>query len=114
MKAIKLILIAVTILLSSQLSAQQLISVADLAAIYKNKEVVVVSTRKATDYAKVHITGAVNMYHKSFYQTGEISGLLKDKTALTAMLGKAGITPDKTIVLYDAKSGKYSAPSFSL
>ncbi|MBT3303003.1 MAG: sulfurtransferase [Bacteroidetes bacterium] len=112
MKKLLFVCFILSLLFSPKLKAQQLINASDLAKVYKNAEVLVVDVRKAKDYATLHITKSVNLDHKSFYQDGAISGLLKDASALYAMLGSHGLTPDKTIILYDAKSGKYSSRVF--
>jgi len=44
--------------------AQDVISVKEFLKIKGNDNVVLVSTRKATDYAKVHIDGAIHVNHK--------------------------------------------------
>ncbi len=85
----------------SQIASAQLITPNELAKIIDGKDVVIVSTRKGTDYAKVHVNGAVNVYPNDLYKAGDIKGLLKSPAEVAAVLGAQGITTDKTIVVYD-------------
>lgn len=88
--------------------AQDLISVKELNGIYTSKDVVVVSTRKAEDYAKLHITGAVNIYHGDLYKDGPVASMLKPASEIAKIFGENGLTADKKIVLYDEGSNKYA------
>ena len=57
--------------------AQDLISVADLSAKLKDPNFVVVSAEVETEYAKVHITDAVNVPYTSLEKkVGAVEGLL--------------------------------------
>ena len=85
--------------------AQDVISAADAAKIMKDDNVVVVSTRKSTDYAKVHVPGAVHLDHKALY--GDLS-MLKSPNEIAGILGSKGISNTNKILLYDDGSGKYS------
>ncbi len=88
--------------------AQDLISVADLSKELKNPEFIVVSGELETEYEKVHITGAVNVSYKAFFKPGDVEGLLVSNEDIAKILGNAGISEKKTIVLYDEGSMKYS------
>jgi thiosulfate/3-mercaptopyruvate sulfurtransferase len=89
-----------------------LISAAELAKIYKDKNVVIVSTRTLADYKKVHITGAVHVDHKSLYGDGPVKSMLKSPQEIATILGSKGISESKTIVLYDDGTGKYAGRLF--
>lgn len=103
MKIIKtfLGLTAAFLIFSSGISAQALINPKDLKKVMNKKEVVIISARKAEDYNKVHITNAVNVYPETLYKSGEVKGILKNNDELAAILGKKGISPEKTLVVYD-------------
>ena len=88
--------------------AQDLISVADLAKELKNPDYIVVSGEIETEYAKVHITGAVNVSYKAFFKPGDIEGLLVSNEEIAKILGDNGVSEKKTIVVYDEGSMKYS------
>ena len=88
--------------------AQDLISVADLAKELKNPDYIVVSGEIETEYAKVHITGAVNVSYKAFFKAGDIEGLLVSNEEIAKILGDNGVSEKKTIVVYDEGSMKYS------
>ena len=57
------VLLALAILLTQGVSAQ-VISVDELADMIEKGDVIVVSARKSADYAKVHLPGAINLWHK--------------------------------------------------
>lgn len=95
-------------LLVSQAALAQLISVDELAERMEKGDVVVVSARSPKDYAKVHIPGAVNLWHKDLYKEGDIQALLKSPEEIAAMLGALGISADATIVVYDSGKAKFA------
>ncbi|MEO9804952.1 MAG: sulfurtransferase [Reichenbachiella sp.] len=84
---------------------QDIISAADLAQIIKSDQVVVVSARKAEDYKKVHITGAIHLDHKSLYKE---KSMLQDPSQIATILGNKGISDQMKIVVYDNGSAKYA------
>jgi thiosulfate/3-mercaptopyruvate sulfurtransferase len=86
-------------------SAQDLIEANALAKIMKQPNTVIVSTIADAEYAKVHINGAISLYHKDLYDANTM--LLPD-AQVAAILGKKGISEDLTIVLYDNGTSKYS------
>ncbi len=88
--------------------AQDIISAQQLAKIYKNPDVVVVSTRKTSDYKKVHILGAVHIDHHDLYKEGPVASMIKSPDELAKIFGAQGISDTKEIVLYDDGSGKYA------
>ncbi len=85
-----------------------LISVNDLVKIMKDKNTIIVSARTPADYQQVHIPGAVNVHHIELYKDPAINGYLKATAELAKIFGSKGISESKTIVLYDAGSGKFS------
>ncbi|MEN8119427.1 MAG: sulfurtransferase [Bacteroidota bacterium] len=101
MKNLKLILsvVLVSLLLSQTAFAQKLITAKELKA---KKGVIIVDTRKASDYAKIHIKGAVNVDKNSLEKSDK--GFMKSSTEMAAIFGKNGISRDSEIVLY-CKSG---------
>jgi len=107
MKAIKIIMAYIFLLVIpfTGLQAQDIIQANDLMKIMKQSNVVVVSARTATDYEKVHITGAVHIDHNDLY--GE-NTILLPAAAVAKKLGAIGISDSKSIILYDGGSEKYS------
>ncbi|NQT24907.1 sulfurtransferase [candidate division KSB1 bacterium] len=89
------------VLVLTQLASAQLISSKELANIIDGDNVVVISTRKSADYDKVHIKGAVNVWHSDLYQAGDVKGLLKSPAEIAKILGSKGISEKKTLVVYD-------------
>lgn len=71
----------------------------------KNDQVVMVSARTPSDYAKVHVAGAVNVNHNDLY--GKMS-MLKSAEEIGKVLGQKGISNSSTILLYDNGSSKYA------
>lgn len=107
MKIFKNIIAALLIILSSNMFAQDIISVADLAANLKNDSYVVVWAGSNDDY-KVHIPDALNIPHTSLYNNTPVKSLIKPAAEMAKILGQSGLSSDKTIVVYDEGSGKYS------
>ncbi len=88
--------------------AADLITVAELAKKLRDKNTIIVSCRKPADYDKVHIPGAVNVYHMELYSEPVTNGFLAPPEEIAAILGDYGISEKKSIVLYDDGSGKYA------
>lgn len=89
--------------------AQDLISVADLSAKLKDPNFVVVSAEVETEYAKVHITDAVNVPYTSLEKkVGAVEGLLISPEEIAKAMGAKGVSEKKTIVVYDEGAGKYA------
>jgi thiosulfate/3-mercaptopyruvate sulfurtransferase len=95
-------------LLVSQAALAQIISVDELAEMMEEGDVVVVSARSPKDYAKVHLPGAVNLWHKDLYKEGDIQALLKSPEEIAGILGGLGISADETIVVYDSGKTKFA------
>ena len=92
-------ILAVLVFVSSALNAQMLISANELAKIIDNDNVVVVSTRKATDYAKSHIDGAINIENDLLY-SNTTTGKLKSSSQMASILGSKGINTSKTVIIH--------------
>ena len=89
----------VSLLLSQTTYAQKLISAKELKG---KKGVIIVDTRKASDYAKIHIKGAVNVDKNSLEKSTQ--GFMKSSAEMATIFGNHGISRDAEIVLY-CKSG---------
>lgn len=96
------------ILTSGLVQAADLITAAELAKKLRDKNTIVVSCRTPQDYAKVHIPGAVNVYHMELYTEPASNGFIKSPPELAKYFGSKGISESKSIVLYDEGSGKYA------
>lgn len=86
--------------------AQDMISAAEAKKLVNNKNVVIVSTRPAEDYAKVHIRNAVNINVEDLASKTDPKGVLKSPAEVAKALGEKGIDPSKKIVIYDTGSNK--------
>jgi len=85
-----------------------IISPKDLAKIMNDKDVIIISARKTADYNKVHIPGAVNLWHNDLYKAGEIKGLLKSPDEIAKILGSKGISKTSRIIIYDGGKNTFS------
>ena len=101
MKNIKLVLsiVLVFLLIGQSAIGQKLITAKELKA---KKGVIIVDTRKASDYAKIHIKGAVNIDKNNLEKSTD--GYMKSSAEMAAIFGNHGISRDAEIVLY-CKSG---------
>lgn len=101
----------IILLMAFNATAQfDIISAKDAKKMAGDENVIMLSTRKAEDYAKVHITNAINVEMQSLYQEGPIEGLLKSPDEMAKVLGEKGVDPSKTIIIYD--NGKYVYATF--
>ncbi|MBN2543340.1 sulfurtransferase [bacterium] len=89
-------------------AGEGLISVSDACKLTEDESVVFVSARNAEDYGKIHIPGAVNVWHADLYKPGDVKGVLKSADEIAKILGSKGISPDKTIIVYDAEENTFS------
>jgi len=94
--------------------AQDVISVENLAKDLKNTNLVIVAAGPDTEYAKSHITGAINIPYTAFDKAGDIEGLLVADAEMAKILGEKGVTEKNTIVVYDEFDGRYAARIYSL
>lgn len=101
-------IVALLVLTLPALLAQDLISVQDLSKKLMDKKTVIVSARKSNDYKAVHIRNAVNVPYNELQTEDGIKGMLLPVNEIAKMLGKVGITTDKSVVVYDEGSGKYA------
>ncbi|MCK5703583.1 MAG: hypothetical protein KAI29_20640, partial [Cyclobacteriaceae bacterium] len=108
MKKINILLLLIFLIPISFVNGQDIISAQELAKIIKKDNVVLVSARTASDYKKVHITGAVHINHTDLYNEVPVKNMLKNPGEIATILGSKGISESKTIVLYDDGTGKYS------
>lgn len=88
---------------------QDLISVADLSAKLKEESYLIISAEAETEYAKVHITNAVNVPYTSLEKkVGAVEGSLNSPEEIAKTMGEKGVNEKKTIVVYDEGLGKYA------
>ena len=98
---IGLFLSSIFLFTTNTFSQGNLISAKETAKIMKDDNVVLVSTRKAADYAKVHINNAVNVDLTTLYKTGDVKGVLISPEEIANELGAKGLNKDKKIIIYD-------------
>ena len=67
----------ILLLFVCQMASAQTIGAKELAKEIKGGDITVVSARKAADYKKVHLPGAVNVWHMDLYKDGDVKGILK-------------------------------------
>ncbi len=94
------------LLLAVQLVFAGVVSAKELKALAKSGDVIIVSTRQASDYSSKHIDGAINIDHKSLYKTDGVSSMLKSTNEIAKIFGEKGISANSKIVIYDTGSNK--------
>lgn len=107
-KFITTILFTVVVSLINLSFAQDLADAKALKKLINDKNTVIVSTRNAADYAKVHIRNAVHVDINTLASTTDPKGILKPASELARILGDKGIDPSKQIIIYDSGSNKSS------
>lgn len=98
----------ISLLVVQGMFAQDLISAKALATSMKDKNTRIVSVRSSADYAKVHITGAINFDHHTLCKAGAIKSVIKTPAEMAKILGAKGISNTNAIVIYGTGSGKSS------
>ncbi|MEA3496422.1 MAG: rhodanese-like domain-containing protein [Bacteroidota bacterium] len=96
----KLIILLIFIAFTTSSIFAQLITATKAAQLSKSKNTIIVSARKHSDYTKVHIKNAVNVDISKLETKKPVEGMLKSTTAIASILGKAGISRNKTILVY--------------
>lgn len=71
-----------------------------------NKSGLVIIDARGSGYDTAHILGAISMKHSDFWTAGVG---LKDTATLEGLLGKAGLTRDSKIVIYDNTTASWGA-----
>ncbi len=88
-----------------------LVSTGELAALSNQRNVVIVDSRGAEDYRKLHIPGAVNIPKDVFRNTDNLQEILDYKRdhgfavppeTVERIFGEAGIGADTRVVIYDS------------
>ena len=106
----KLFVTLAVIFATASIHAQVVISAKDFAAELKtNKEMIVIDPLAADVYAKQHIAGAINIFHKNLYKEGPVEGQFKSPDELAEIFGKKGVSNTAKIVIYDDGSQKYNS-----
>ena len=85
------------------------ISPKDFSKAIKDKNTVVISAQKESNYKKSHIKGSVYVNHKDLYKAGKPEGIIKSNAELAKIFGAKGISNKNMIILYDDGKNKYSA-----
>jgi thiosulfate/3-mercaptopyruvate sulfurtransferase len=101
-------IIAISFILSLSAISQDLIPASEAKKLVNDKSVVIVSTRSAEDYAKVHITGSVHVNVEDLASKEDPKGILKSPNELATLLGAKGINPTKRVIIYDTGLGNNS------
>jgi thiosulfate/3-mercaptopyruvate sulfurtransferase len=83
-----------------------LVSAESLQASLGASDLVIIDARAAASYSASHIPGAVNIQHSSYWSKG--AGL-KDTATVATLLGTAGISRDRKIVIYDNTTDSWGA-----
>ena len=96
--------IIILFLVSFTAVAQDMISAADAKKAVNSA--IIVSTRPAEDYAKVHIKNAIHVSVDELASTEDPKGVLKSPAELAKILGEKGLDPAKKIIIYDTGSNK--------
>lgn len=97
----------VLVFFSTGLLAQgDIISAADYMKLYKtDKSLVTIDASKAANYKKSHIKNAINIPNVDL-NTNKDDGFLKSNEELATIFGSKGVSPEKTIVVYDGGAQK--------
>ena len=109
MKKIKvsMILAVMFLFITQVLTAQVLISAKDFTAEKKkDKTIDVIDASAAYNYAKSHVMIAVNVYHKTLHQDGNIEGMILKPANLAAYFSEKEKNNTSNIVIIDGGTNK--------
>jgi thiosulfate/3-mercaptopyruvate sulfurtransferase len=109
-KVLKISALVIAFLFTSFMGIAQgdIISAKDFMAAIKDKNTVVLSAQSSGDYNVSHITGSVNIDHKTLYKDGKPEGLLKSPEDMAKIFAALGVSNTNQIIVYDGDKGKYA------
>jgi thiosulfate/3-mercaptopyruvate sulfurtransferase len=97
-------------LLSAAVAQADVISAQEVKTLMNgNEDLVIIDANNYDHYRAVHLEGAVNIFHTSLYQKGDVAGLVKSPKELADILGKQGISESSNIVIYDDRGQLYAS-----
>ena len=108
MKRISIFIAAFLLMAGTAMAGKFITAQAFAKEMKSNKSLVIIDANSASNYAKAHINGAINIPHKELYKSGEIEGLIKSPENLAKYFGSKGVSNTSPIVIYDDGSNKYS------
>ncbi|MDP2693176.1 MAG: sulfurtransferase [bacterium] len=104
------LIIAFLFIIPSIFAQVDYISASDyIAKLKTDNNMVTVHAGKLKDYQTANLKGSILFSYKDTEKPGEIKGLMKSPEDLAKILGKAGISQNNTIILYDEGTQKYSS-----
>jgi len=111
MRNIKSAIAVLAIFFLSAAAAQaDVISAEDVKTLMNgNEDLVIIDANNYDHYRAVHLEGAVNIFHSSLYQKGDIPGLVKSPAELAEIFGKHGVSESSNIVIYDDRMQLYAS-----
>lgn len=101
-------LIIAFILAAPSLIAGDFITAAEAKKMMKDPNVTFISAQKIANFKKGHIKGAIHIDHQDLYKGGDYKGVLHPVFKLNTILGTAGVSNTKTLVIYDDGKNKYN------
>jgi len=104
----KLLVLISLIFISTVTVAQDLVNPRDAVRLVNQAGVVIIDCNPVADFARTHITNAVNLWHEELYRPGAVEGLLRSPEELARILGSKGVSHTSTILLYDAGHNRFS------
>ena len=102
--------VLLTFIFSAAAAQADIISAQELKTLMNgNEDLVIIDANNYDHYRAVHVEGAVNIFHTSLYQKGDIAGLVKSPEELADIFGKHGISESSNIVIYDDRGQLYAS-----
>lgn len=103
-KKVTIVIATTSIVFALEVPANHIVSTQWLKDNIKDKNLVVIDTRKADAYKKGHIKGAINYPKKAWFKgkLGNIPKLPNTIGQVQEMLQNAGVTKDSVVVFYSA------------
>jgi len=99
----------ITLLVASSFTiAQSLINPRDAVRMINQAGVVIIDCNPVDEFARTHITNAVNIWHSDLYRPTGIADVLRSPEEIARILGARGVSHTSIILLYDAGHQRFS------
>lgn len=105
---LKFLVFSVLFLVALATNGQSLMNPRDAVRIINQAGVVIIDCNPVDEFARTHITNALNIYPGDLYRTTGVADILRSPEEIARILGTRGVSHTNTILLYDAGHQRFS------
>ena len=88
--------------------SQSLINPRDAVRMVNQTGVVIIDCNPVDEFARTHITNAINIWHGDLYRTTGVADMLRSPEEIARIFGSRGVAHTSTILLYDAGHQRFA------